>query len=964
MESVELFLRSVLPDSGNYCVVGMDGGRGKTRKPIHHFKKEISDVQEEATKLVSNGKDAYFALASYGEAEERKASNALYMRSFFLDLDCGDGKGYAVDSEAIEAVVTLCECLGISQPSLVSSGYGVHAYWPLTDQVEVKKWKPVAEQFKAACRHFNMDFDPAVPADIARILRVPGTFNFKDEQNPRQVKLLSMGPEISFGDFKNAVSQVAGEPVPARSEAKVEVSELTKLLAGNKTANFGIIARKSLSGEGCNALRYILLNQDTVEEPLWYSGLSIAWHCEDKETAIHKMSSKHPEYNRNETIKKAAGAAHPHNCATFRDKAPHLCEGCPMAAKGITNPITIGQVIAKAEPPKDFDYDEEEVVREGEITLEDVEDQATLTPPPAPKYSPPYPYFRGKNGGVYKEERDADGNTYETLVYEHDFYATQRLNDPNDGEVIVFKLILPQDGEREFSVPLADIHAADKFKAAVGKNGIAANQKQMKEIMEYAIKYTKELQMKGRARKARLQFGWTEDKAGVVVGNRLYQSNKIVHNPASSATSDLIHWFEPTGSLKIWKSIINSMAVPGLEPLQFAALCGFGSLLMPFSGVSGAMVNLVSNESGTGKSTATSIAQSVFGHPTNALLIEQDTLNAKEHKMGVLNNLCAGAEEMTNTRPDILSNIIYGVSHGRGKDRMEGQHNRLRSNNTRWQLILVSNSNSSIISKLAKFKSRPDGELMRLLELPVERVVIPYGDEIFAQLTDNYGVAGPIYAQWLVKNKDSLSRIIDKQKQRLYKLLGKRMEERFIVSTAAVVLVGGRIALSLGLHDLDMDNLEHWIVNNMLGNREIMEEEICDAQGLLGEFLNEHANAIIGVNKTVLNPITLTPVFHQPRSGKVVARFEADEEKMYISKKVFRDYCVDRQFTMHDALEQTNHPDSPYRYAGTKKKRLMSDSGVLVPAVDALVFECDPDEAAALKETLMAQARPDAEMES
>lgn len=48
MESVELFLRSVLPDSGNYCVVGMDGGRGKTRKPIHHFKKEISDVQEEA----------------------------------------------------------------------------------------------------------------------------------------------------------------------------------------------------------------------------------------------------------------------------------------------------------------------------------------------------------------------------------------------------------------------------------------------------------------------------------------------------------------------------------------------------------------------------------------------------------------------------------------------------------------------------------------------------------------------------------------------------------------------------------------------------------------------------------------------------------------------------------------------------------------------------------------------------
>jgi len=278
---------------------------------------------------------------------------------------------------------------------------------------------------------------------------------------------------------------------------------------------------------------------------------------------------------------------------------------------------------------------------------------------------------------------------------------------------------------------------------------------------------------------------------------------------------------------------------------------------------------------------------------------------------------------------------------------------------------MVCNTNASMVSKLAKFKARPDGELMRLIEFHIKRIVIPYGDEIFAKLRENYGVAGPIYAQWFVKNKDKLQRLIDKKRTTLWKKIGKRIEERFIVGLAAVILVGGRLAQELGLHDLDMDHLEDWFVQEHLESREVIENEISDAQGLLGDFLNENANFIVGVNKNEIDPFTRSYVFHQPK-GKVVARFEilGDTGSMYISKKVFRDYCVNRQFTMAAALDDASKPNSPYRYIGAAKKRLQSDTGILVPAVDALMFQCDDDETSAFKQALKEKAELDAQVES
>jgi hypothetical protein len=52
-------------------------------------------------------------------------------------------------------------------------------YWPLTEPVNVVDWKPVAEDLKRLCKQEGLRIDMTVTADAARVLRIPGTMNFK-----------------------------------------------------------------------------------------------------------------------------------------------------------------------------------------------------------------------------------------------------------------------------------------------------------------------------------------------------------------------------------------------------------------------------------------------------------------------------------------------------------------------------------------------------------------------------------------------------------------------------------------------------------------------------------------------------------------------------------------------------------------------------------------------------------------
>lgn len=959
------FLGEVWPATGTYCVVAIPTDNRRNVK--HSFCQSIAEADDKIEALDAAGNDVYFAVSSFQPgANNRTQDLAAEAKSFWLDLDCGEGKPYAEQGDALVALRSFCHSVGLPLPWVVNSGNGIHAYWVLDEAVSTSVWLPEAQRLKAACERYELYADPAVTADSARILRVPGTHNRKNTEAPKQVRVLREGPPIAFETMQKALSSVP-EPAPARipTTDTSELSETAKALMGNKQSRFSTIATRSLKGTGCGFIKHALESQSTLEEPAWRAALSIAHHCVDGKTSIQTLSKEHPDYSPSATREKAQQTKGPYTCAVIRGLAPDACKGCPHS---ITSPIQLGAEVARAEPEILALPDSPPPMPLPSLDHADLfaDDMESPEEPPEPakaapivaSYSPPFPFFRGKHGGVYCENTDGDGNRADLLVYEYDFYPVKRVMDPKDGEAVMFRLHLPLDGCREFMVPLRTVTSTDKFRQLLGEQGVAAGAKQAGAIMSYSISFIKELQRKAKAEEARLQFGWADADKAFIVGNRSYnKSGGYIHSPASSATSDLIGSFDPKGTIKEWKKIINALSVPGLEPLQFAALCGFAAPLMKFTGVRGATVNLLSNGSGTGKTTAEKIALSVFGCPDDTMLIADDTYMARLHRFGVMNNLCVMSDEMTNTPVEVLSNLVYAVTHGRGRHRMERDSNAERINSTTWCTINLTNSNSSIISKMAKFKSRADGEMMRLLELHVDRIVIPNGDITFNTMHDNYGVAGEVYAPWLVVNHSKIPELLAKQMQIIYSRVGKQGEERFWVALISAVLVGGRIARGLGLHDLDMKALEDWACDLILRLRGVVEEESIDAQSLIGEFLNDKAHEILGIGTTV-NAMTGNNIFHEPR-GKTVARLETGTRRMYITKKDFRTYCVDRQFTMSEALAEASLPGAAYQYVGSEKKRLLAGTGLNVPPVSTLVFEFDEENAKHIESQLTVAAHLD-----
>lgn len=78
---------------------------------------------------------------------------------------------------------------------VVSSGHGYHAYWFLKDTAKIGEIG--VAKFEAKVRGFQQKFGKVDnTSDVVRILRVPGSTNFKDAQNPKPVRLLKPSVNI------------------------------------------------------------------------------------------------------------------------------------------------------------------------------------------------------------------------------------------------------------------------------------------------------------------------------------------------------------------------------------------------------------------------------------------------------------------------------------------------------------------------------------------------------------------------------------------------------------------------------------------------------------------------------------------------------------------------------------------------------------------------------------------------
>ncbi len=160
----------------------------------HHMVTDLAESMSSAINWSESGQDCYFACAEYKTPENRKADNVAGAWALWMDIDCGvgkqaEGKGYETINQALQALTEFCLTINLPSPTyMVKSGGGLHVYWILDTRLEAEDWKQTARQLKELHIKLRFQADITRTADIASILRLPGTLNHKFDP-PRLVTL-------------------------------------------------------------------------------------------------------------------------------------------------------------------------------------------------------------------------------------------------------------------------------------------------------------------------------------------------------------------------------------------------------------------------------------------------------------------------------------------------------------------------------------------------------------------------------------------------------------------------------------------------------------------------------------------------------------------------------------------------------------------------------------------------------
>jgi hypothetical protein len=305
------------------------------------------DVDRIATtaRNLAGTRDVYYGLglqpAALGVHQRGGARNVSAIPGVWIEIDYLHPAHKARNlPPSLEAAREIAEIFPLSYSVLVHSAHGLHVYWLFREL-----WTFEGNEDRAQAATLLRRFQKTIrgyagikgwqidsTADLARVLRVPGTFNHK-EPPPVPVEVLFVDDTRRYNpsDFEEFLAE--DDPPPAR-----EPDEDGELYLGNLEP---II-------EGCAWLRHCRDDAATLGEPEWYAMLSIVGRCEGGENVAHEWSQPHSGYSPEETFTKlrhAVEASKPRTCQNIAlNFGDAYCRTCHQWGK-------IGSPSALGDPP-------------------------------------------------------------------------------------------------------------------------------------------------------------------------------------------------------------------------------------------------------------------------------------------------------------------------------------------------------------------------------------------------------------------------------------------------------------------------------------------------------------------------------------------------------------------------------------------------------------------------------------
>lgn len=715
------FLQRVLPPAPAYFMqlLAYDDA-GKTiedySKSIKAYSLEhLSKMLEAAT---AKGYDAYISMAGYPvSAKGHYAKFAQSHRTFYLDLDCGPGKPYANQIEAIQALSKFLAVTGLPAPMILSSGGGVHAHWPCTELLDTAHWLKIATLLRNVAEHAGFAIDARVTIDPVRLMRPTGTLNRKQRKAPRPVRLLYEKQEnyqnIPLRNFLSPLVAYAKQySIGIKSPEPAAPAQYDSDLSANMPG-LEPYSASQIADEGCVAVKWFMFNGGDTIVPKgttqrvrmsnsdWMAMARLAKFSTEGEAWFHEHSQKYQGYSQHE----AQGVLNRSErrgvtCASLvTDPASRhaSCERCKHCGK-ISTPLNLGT----RKPPKLEDVPPEELQQPA--APQPRADEAIVCPPAMEKRG--YSY---DEKGVWRKV-----GTSKAFITNYMIEYMAKLSQNGDAHYLVYWRAA--HGRRvQFEISGSNLAAhAQAVMEQVGKCDIGYGSKS-ENIVGYIRDWMNSITAQD-AVPAVTQMGWQEDGSFVVGTDRYHKGQHSKAQLVGPVATEAL-MYEPKGTLQGQLAAINRLFPkhPDFVPAQIQILGALVPMIAAHESMNSPTISVYSLKSGHGKSLAQETGQGLWGNPA---LLEMKGAEASvtsiNNRLAACGSLPILLDEVTGSDPARIFQLINVIQGNKSVDRAhtDGSNRIART----WQTVAYINTNEPLRQKLQAVDNATDGVSMRLIE--------------------------------------------------------------------------------------------------------------------------------------------------------------------------------------------------------------------------------------------------------
>ena len=901
------FLHAVWPAEGLYALATPFKPAGATKSVYAHKVFESIDHAAAYAHSQRDKVDLYFCVHTLAERRVwdatkkdwktgelgawavRTHGNALSSRCFFFDLDVGARTGkYPDQRTALEGLRKFCAAAQLPKPLITSSGGGLHVYWRMSEAMPSTEWVAYASKLRQLARHHGLLADPARTTDVSSVLRVTGTFNWKDRENPRPVKVLAAGPQTGTGELLRLIDEAV-----TRGGIEVRTTPLLALPAHLAELNAGgnieandfdgpPVSMKALITVCKQVQRAIRLKAD-VSEPEFYHLANVIRFTENGVANVHKLAAMSLYYDPNSSWtddkleQLTSKGIKPSSCYKLAEVCgDEACEGCAFAGK-VKSPIVAARFKDPAPAPA--------VTRIiGDLTI------TTEIP------DPPKPYTRLKGGGVSFLAKDKDGEEVHTTIYENDLYPVRRLvNEASETEQQVWRVELPRSGGKDFVLDADALYDRRKFMTAIANHGIYPDTGNIPYVQEYMVHYIKLLQGHADAEAQCNHLGWIDDQQSFILPDKIISKDGVKPAHLSLGAKRATMQVHKAGTLERQVELLRFYDHPAYIAHQFYVLCGLAAPIFYATGHHGVIVN-ARGEAGSSKSTALYTACSMWGHPEQYPINGTNngaTVRARNERVSTLANLPVGVDEITHMPAKDAIDLAMSITQPGHRIRLDTSGIERPTTGSEKATIMIANANRSLHNLLSSDNAAGTAGSMRVVEMMFKPELVhtkAEADEFLRALKGNYGHIGEQFIAQVMRQQEAmadrvraLTKIIDAEAD-------IQSSERFWSATIASVVTAGEIAREMGLISYDTAAIHRWAVEKLVPSmRGVVVEEYTTSIGTLANYLESIHGDILIVRR--VGQQGLLDLVNEPKH-QLLAHYDVDERVMWVLKKGFKDYCL------------------------------------------------------------------------